>query len=90
MNLQIQLIQNLKYENVLIKKKSTKLYFRILIYKNYTLDELNFKFNIFFVTFPSFEPFLDEILVKIWNTQEISTMQQITILVPYQQRKCVK
>ena len=23
-------------------KKSTKLYFRILIYKNYTLDELNF------------------------------------------------
>ena len=43
MNLQIQLIQNLKYENVLIKKKkSTKLYFRILIYKNYTLDELNF------------------------------------------------
>ena len=43
MNLQIQLIQNLKYENVLIKKKkSTKLYFRILIYKNYTLDELKF------------------------------------------------
>ena len=24
------------------KKKSTKLYFRILIYKSYTLDELNF------------------------------------------------
>ena len=42
MNLQIQLIQNLKNENVLIKKKSTKLYFRILIYNNYTLDELNF------------------------------------------------
>ena len=40
MNLQIQLIENLKYENVL--KKSTKLYFRILIYKNYTVDELNF------------------------------------------------
>ena len=91
MNLQIQLIQNLKYENVLIKKKkSTKLDFRILIYKNFTLDEVNFKFNTFFVTFPSFEPFLNEILVKIWNTREISTMQQITILVPYQQRKCVK
>ena len=26
----------------LLKKKSTKLYFRILIYKNYTSDELNF------------------------------------------------
>ena len=25
-----------------LKKKSTKLYFRTLIYKNYTLDELNF------------------------------------------------
>ena len=59
---------------------------RILIYKNYTLDELNFEFNTFFVTFPSFEPFLDEILVKIWNTREISTMQQITILVPCQQK----
>ena len=40
MNLQIQLIQNLKYEKK--KKKPTKLYFRILIYKNYTLHELNF------------------------------------------------
>ena len=40
MNLKMQLIQNLKYENV--PKKSTKLFFRILIYKNYTLDELNF------------------------------------------------
>ena len=33
MNLQIQLIQNLKYENVLILKKNVQ---------NYTLDELNF------------------------------------------------
>ena len=40
MNLKIQLIQNLKYENVL--KKPTKLFFRILVYKNYTVDELNF------------------------------------------------
>lgn len=42
MNLQIQLIQNINYENVLILKKNyTKLYFRILIYKNYTLDDLS-------------------------------------------------
>ena len=40
MNLQIQLIQNLKYKNC--TKKSTKSYFRILIHKNYTVDESNF------------------------------------------------
>ena len=53
MNLQIQLIQNLKYENVLIfKKKSTELYFRILIYENYTLDELNFIQNLLCASYP--------------------------------------